>query len=45
MGKVKGRIPLNQGQTALGTVNLPNSLPKIISKHKNVTAKYDWNSD
>lgn len=46
MNKVKGRIPLNQGQTAHDQrFNLPNSLPKINSKHKNIKAKYDWNTD
>ena len=48
MNKVKGRIPLNQGMTAHShdtQFNISNHLPIILSKHKKVTAKYDFTTD
>lgn len=46
MNLVQGRGALKGALTAHDErFNLPNTLPIILSKHKHVTAKYDWKSD
>lgn len=49
MHKDIGRVDLKLGNKSADvhneTYQLPNQLPKILSKYKSQKVKYDWNTD